>query len=71
LTVLGRIFVRFIQAAAAPHTPSHPRTAGRRITPILKGAKDPEAAKRLIAFLASEKATPAVEKTGMKRTQLR
>src|SRR5436190_7739428 len=36
---------------------------------VLKGAKDPEAAKRLIAFLASEKATPAVEKTGMKRTR--
>jgi molybdate transport system substrate-binding protein len=38
---------------------------------VLKGAKDPEAAKRLIAFLASDKATPAVEKTGMKRTQVR
>ena len=38
---------------------------------IVKGAKDPKAAKRLIAFLASEKATPAVEKTGMKRPHLR
>jgi molybdate transport system substrate-binding protein len=38
---------------------------------VVKGAKDPDAAKRLIAFLASEKATPAVEKTGMKRTRLR
>ena len=38
---------------------------------VLKGANDPNAAKRLIAFLASEKATPAVEKTGMRRTQLR
>jgi molybdate transport system substrate-binding protein len=36
---------------------------------VIKGAKNPEAAKRLIAFLASDKATPAVEKTGMKRTQ--
>jgi molybdate transport system substrate-binding protein len=34
---------------------------------VVKGAKDPKAAKRLIDFLASEKATPAVEKTGMKR----
>jgi len=38
---------------------------------VMKGAKDPEAAKRLIAFLASEKATSAVEKTGMKRAGLR
>jgi molybdate transport system substrate-binding protein len=38
---------------------------------VVKGAKDPEGAKRLIAFLASEKATPAVEKTGMKRPELR
>ena len=37
---------------------------------VLKGAKYPEAAQRLIAFLASDKATPSVEKTGMKRTQL-
>ena len=36
---------------------------------VVKGAKDTKAAKRLIAFLASEKATPAVEKTGMKRPQ--
>jgi molybdate transport system substrate-binding protein len=32
---------------------------------VVKGSKDPEAAKRLIDFLASEKATPAVEKTWM------
>jgi ABC-type Fe3+ transport system substrate-binding protein len=38
---------------------------------VLKGAKEPEAAQRLIAFLASDKATPSVEKTGMKRTQVR
>ena len=38
---------------------------------VIKGAKDREAAQRLIAFLASDKATPAVEKTGMKRTQVR
>jgi molybdate transport system substrate-binding protein len=38
---------------------------------VVKGAKDPEAAKRLIAFLASEKAKSAVEKTGMKRAGLR
>jgi molybdate transport system substrate-binding protein len=36
---------------------------------VIKGAKDPDAAQRLIAFLASDKATPSVEKTGMKRTQ--
>jgi len=34
---------------------------------VVKGAKNPEAAKRLIDFLASELATPTVEKTGMKR----
>ena len=34
---------------------------------VVKGAKNPEASKRLIEFLASEKATPAVEKVGMKR----
>jgi molybdate transport system substrate-binding protein len=34
---------------------------------LVKGAKEPEASKRLIAFLASERATPAIEKTGMKR----
>jgi molybdate transport system substrate-binding protein len=34
---------------------------------VVKGAKNPEAGKRLIAFLASEKATPTVEKMGMKR----
>jgi molybdate transport system substrate-binding protein len=38
---------------------------------VVKGAKDPDAAKRLITFLASEKATPAVEKMGMRRTQPR
>jgi molybdate transport system substrate-binding protein len=38
---------------------------------VIKGAKDPRAAQRLIAFLASDKATPSVEKTGMKRTQVR
>jgi molybdate transport system substrate-binding protein len=38
---------------------------------VVKGAKEPEAAKRLIAFLASEKATSAVEKTGMKHAGLR
>jgi molybdate transport system substrate-binding protein len=38
---------------------------------VLKGAKDPEASQRLIAFLASEKATSAVEKVGMKRARLR
>lgn len=34
---------------------------------VVKGTKEPEAARRLIAFLASEKATPAIEKTGMNR----
>jgi molybdate transport system substrate-binding protein len=34
---------------------------------VVKGAKSPEASKRLIDFLASEKATPTVEKVGMKR----
>ncbi len=34
---------------------------------VVKGAKNPDAARRVIAVLASEKATPAVEKTGMKR----
>jgi molybdate transport system substrate-binding protein len=34
---------------------------------VVKGAKNPEAAKRLIDFFASEQATPTVEKTGMKR----
>jgi molybdate transport system substrate-binding protein len=38
---------------------------------VIKGAKNPEAAQRLIAFLASDKATPSVEKTGMKRAQVR
>ncbi len=34
---------------------------------VVKDAKNPAAAKRLIDFLASEKATPTVEKMGMKR----
>lgn len=34
---------------------------------VVKGAKNPEGSKRLIDFLASEKATPTVEKMGMKR----
>jgi molybdate transport system substrate-binding protein len=34
---------------------------------VVKGAKNPEASKRLIEFLASERATPTVEKWGMKR----
>ena len=38
---------------------------------VINGAKNPEAAQQLIAFLASDKATPSVEKTGMKRTQVR
>jgi molybdate transport system substrate-binding protein len=38
---------------------------------VTKNAKDPEAARKLIAFLASDKATPSIEKTGMKRTQAR
>jgi len=38
---------------------------------LVKGAKEPEASKRLIAFLASERATPAIEKAGMKRPALR
>ena len=38
---------------------------------VVKGARDPEASKRLIAFLASEKATSAIEKTGMKRAGVR
>ena len=37
---------------------------------VVKGAEHPEAAKRLIAFLASEKATSAIEKAGMKRAGL-
>lgn len=37
---------------------------------VLKGAKEPEASKRLIAFLASEKATAAIEKMGMKRPEV-
>ena len=34
---------------------------------VVKEGKEPQASKRLIAFLASEKATSAIEKTGMKR----
>jgi molybdate transport system substrate-binding protein len=34
---------------------------------LVKGTKEPEASKRLIAFLASERATAAIEKTGMSR----
>jgi molybdate transport system substrate-binding protein len=34
---------------------------------VVKDAQNPEASKRLIEFLASDKATPAVEKWGMKR----
>jgi molybdate transport system substrate-binding protein len=34
---------------------------------VVKDTKNPEASKRLIDFLASEKATPTVEKWGMKR----
>ena len=37
---------------------------------VVKGAKNPEASKRLIDFLASEKATPTVEKMGMERPGL-
>jgi molybdate transport system substrate-binding protein len=38
---------------------------------LVKGGKEPEASKRLITFFASERATPAIEKTGMKRPALR
>jgi molybdate transport system substrate-binding protein len=38
---------------------------------VVKGAKNPEASRRLIEFLASETATPAIEKTGMKPPALR
>jgi molybdate transport system substrate-binding protein len=38
---------------------------------LVKGTKEPEASKRLIAFLASERATPAIEKTGMKLPAVR
>jgi molybdate transport system substrate-binding protein len=34
---------------------------------LIKGTKEPEASKRLIAFLASERAAAAIEKTGMNR----
>ena len=37
---------------------------------VVKGAKNPEAAKRLIDFLASAQATPTVEKVGMQRPYL-
>ena len=36
---------------------------------IVKGAQNPEAAKRLIDFLTSDKATPTVEKIGMERPE--
>jgi len=36
---------------------------------IVKGAQNPEAAKRLIDFLTSDKATPTVEKAGMERPE--
>ena len=37
---------------------------------VVKGTKNSEASKRLIEFLASDKATPTVEKWGMKRPAL-
>ena len=37
---------------------------------VVKGAKNPEASKRLIDVLASEEATPTVEKVGMQRPGL-
>jgi molybdate transport system substrate-binding protein len=37
---------------------------------VLKDAKEPEPSKRLIAFLASEKATAVIEKMGMKRPEV-
>ena len=37
---------------------------------VLKNAKEPEASKRLIAFLASENASAAIEKMGMKRPEV-
>jgi molybdate transport system substrate-binding protein len=36
---------------------------------LVKGAKNPDAARRLISFLASEESTPAVERTGMRRPE--
>lgn len=36
---------------------------------LVKGGKEPEAARRLIAFLSSDKATPAIEKAGMNRPE--
>jgi len=38
---------------------------------VVKGAKNPEGSRRLIRFLGSEQATPAIERTGMKRPELR
>jgi molybdate transport system substrate-binding protein len=38
---------------------------------LVKGTKEPDASRRLIEFLASETATPAIEKMGMKRPALR
>jgi molybdate transport system substrate-binding protein len=37
---------------------------------VVKGTKDPGGSKRLIKFLASENATPTVEKMGMERPGL-
>ncbi len=34
---------------------------------VVKGTMEPDASRRLIAFLASEKVTPAIEKAGMSR----
>ncbi len=48
--------IQFVQAFAAA---------------LVKGTKEPQASKRLIAFLASDRATPVIEKTGMKRPALR
>jgi molybdate transport system substrate-binding protein len=36
---------------------------------LVKGTKNPEASRRLIDFLASEEATSAVERTGMRRPE--
>jgi molybdate transport system substrate-binding protein len=38
---------------------------------VVASSKDPEASKRLLAFLASEKATPAVKNSGMERLKPR
>jgi molybdate transport system substrate-binding protein len=36
---------------------------------LVKGAKNPDASRRLINFLASEESTPAVERAGMRRPE--